>query len=160
MWRKESCPASGLSAKCRSVLGVPFNIASYAVDHMIAQQCDLDVGEFVHTFGDCHLYKESSDGRVCFEQLRRTPGDTHSQDPSGRSSLFEYELGLQRGLRVTPSTERGARLQFGVYQKNGAVKRRFHRDQLKFFPVVLIFRKLGLASPFAYVALYWLAGRF
>lgn len=38
-------------------LGVPFNIASYAIFvHMIAQVCDLKVGEFVHTFGDAHLY--------------------------------------------------------------------------------------------------------
>jgi thymidylate synthase len=38
-------------------LGVPFNIASYALlVHMLAQQCDLDVGEFIWTGGDCHLY--------------------------------------------------------------------------------------------------------
>ncbi|HEU4532290.1 MAG TPA: thymidylate synthase [Steroidobacteraceae bacterium] len=38
-------------------LGVPFNIASYALlTHMLAQQCDLQVGEFIWTGGDCHLY--------------------------------------------------------------------------------------------------------
>ena len=38
-------------------LGVPFNIASYALlTHMVAQVCDLEVGEFVHTLGDAHLY--------------------------------------------------------------------------------------------------------
>jgi len=39
-------------------LGVPFNIASYAVlTHMVAQQCDLGLGDFVWTGGDCHLYR-------------------------------------------------------------------------------------------------------
>jgi thymidylate synthase len=68
--RRLSCQLYQRSAD--ALLGVPFNIASYALlTHMLAQQCDLEVGEFIWTGGDCHLYLNHLEQADL--QLERTP---------------------------------------------------------------------------------------
>jgi thymidylate synthase len=72
-------------------LGVPFNIASYALlTHMFAQQCDLAVGEFVWTGGDCHLYLNHL--AQADEQLAREPYPPPQLIINAKPpSIFEYE---------------------------------------------------------------------
>jgi len=76
---------------CDIFLGVPFNIASYALlTHMLAQQADLKVGDFVWTGGDCHLYSnhlEQADEQLQRELLPLPRLAIKRQPPS----IFDYE---------------------------------------------------------------------
>ncbi len=74
-------------------LGVPFNIASYALlTHMLAQQCDLAVGDFIWTGGDCHIYSNHSD-QVALQlsrDVRPFPTLAIKRRPD---SIFDYDFG-------------------------------------------------------------------
>ncbi|MBN9405975.1 MAG: thymidylate synthase [Burkholderiales bacterium] len=72
-------------------LGVPFNIASYALlTHMLAQQCELRVGDFIWTGGDCHIY--SNHEAQVREQLSRAPYPPPQLHIKRRPpSIFDYE---------------------------------------------------------------------
>ncbi|MCR4554200.1 MAG: thymidylate synthase [Succinivibrionaceae bacterium] len=77
---------------CDVFLGVPFNIASYSLlTHMMAQQCDLDVGDFVWTGGDVHLYSNHLEQAKL--QLSRTPKSLPVLRIKRRpNSIFEYQF--------------------------------------------------------------------
>lgn len=87
---KLSCQLYQRSAD--TFLGVPFNIASYALlTHMVAQQCDLDVGEFIWTGGDTHLYSNHLEQARL--QLSREPLPLPRLEIKRRpDSIFDYKF--------------------------------------------------------------------
>jgi len=75
-------------------LGVPFNTAEASLlAHMLAQQCDLGVGEFVHSFGDVHLYHNHLTDDIVFEQLCRKPKELPQLMIKRKpDSIFDYKF--------------------------------------------------------------------
>ena len=71
-------------------LGVPFNVASYSLfTHIIAKECNLDVGEFVHTLGDYHIYHQHFN--QVETQLNRKP-KTLPNLKFNKKNIFEYSI--------------------------------------------------------------------
>jgi thymidylate synthase len=72
-------------------LGVPFNIASYALlTHMLAQQCDLQVGDFIWTGGDCHIYDNHHE-QVAVQLSRDARPYPHLHIKRRPPSIFDYD---------------------------------------------------------------------
>ncbi len=88
--KKLSCQLYQRSADI--FLGVPFNIASYALlTHMIAHVCKLEVGDFVHTFGDAHIYSNHTDQIQL--QLARAPRKLPTLNIKRKvNSVFEFRF--------------------------------------------------------------------
>ena len=86
---KLSCKLTQRSADF--FLGVPFNIASYSLlTYMLAQQCDLEPGEFIWSGGDCHIYSNHMD--QVKEQLKRKPYDPPKLVLNTKpKDIFSYE---------------------------------------------------------------------
>ncbi len=87
-------------------LGVPFNIASYALLlTMVAQECDLTPGIFVHTLGDAHIYLNHVEGIEAAVDARATAAAAYDDGPQSRSTRFGSRTSCCTTISTTPSSD-------------------------------------------------------